>query len=342
VARQCLAAALMALRVVGYEGHGAHRRPIYVDEGPASARLADTVGPGKSSLISGMPDREVFVASPEPAGRIERRHVAAVQRDLNRSARTCPHGIYGAMRCYVCDPLVPTVTPPEPEEEPAMAIDPPPVDETPAPEPEARPEPLEDTLAILADAARIAQEAWGQLERAQTNWAGARAALESSWLATWLAFHGDPLPLEPEAVAPPASTESSADIPEIIPGDSVGAANFDAAVQRAFEGSGVEVRTSFTPTDGPADDAPEVVTRRAEASMAVRPAGGGPGRPATKQDRILAAVVPHRGDLKAIADAVGSTRDNVNATLHNAGKRGRLTIAMRDVLPASFAKYTGV
>lgn len=40
------------LRVIGYEGEGRHRRPLYVNEGPGSALLGHRIG---GELVRGGP-----------------------------------------------------------------------------------------------------------------------------------------------------------------------------------------------------------------------------------------------------------------------------------------------
>ena len=46
-------------RVIRYEGDGKLRRPVYLDEGPASASIARQVGEGKTALLDGLPQREL-------------------------------------------------------------------------------------------------------------------------------------------------------------------------------------------------------------------------------------------------------------------------------------------
>lgn len=83
----------------------------------------------------------------------------------------------------------------------------------------------------------------------------------------------------------------------------------------------------------PLDDAPEVLTRPSRSEEA---AG------ATKQAAILAAVIRFSGDLRAVAADRNTTPGNVVATLHNLGKRGRLTPEVIALLPAIYAKYSSV
>lgn len=207
-------------------------------------------------------------------------------------------------------------------------------------------------IAVVAEAAALASDAWSELQMAaeaeraagvglaaaEERWDQARAALEESWRATGILF------------VPPA--ESPADIPEIIPEAPSGAASFDAAVQRAFDGSGVEVRTSFTPTDEPADTGGAAARMAAiandraarvadhDAEAAEQPAAAGPGPLSRQQMRVLESALRHGGDFTAIAREVGCSRQNARGALDAVGRKGLLPVELIPRLPASFAKYT--
>jgi hypothetical protein len=289
------------------------------------------------------------------------------------SARTCPHGLYGDVRCYVCDPLVPSRPAPAaafirvadppvtPEEPTAMAIEPP--ESLPVVVTNGEPEYNRDALVGLQIATTEALDALAGLEaarHAEVRWLGACKALEAAWRQTGL--RGGPTSIDDAIDALKLGVElGRADVardPEpIVPDttpepDIAGAATALGITERQVEDliEADVLRPITSLVAEPADDAPEVVTRppgpaaqmaNFAAERAARAAGGGPGKlGSTKQDRILAAIVPNRGDLKAIAAACNTTPGNVSATLHNAGKRKRLTVEMMDVLPAGFAKYS--
>lgn len=175
-----------------------------------------------------------------------------------------------------------------------------------------------DVLDALQIALSEARDAWTTLQEArvaETRWAAATKALESAWARTGL--RGGPT-------------------------------SIDTAIEALK--LGVELGRADVADPGagePEDDAPPTLAspaahfHEAEPERAAVASGGGPGRGTTKQDRILASVGRLGGDLKAIAEANRTTTGNVNATLHNAGKRRRLTADMIAVLPAVFAKYSG-
>lgn len=251
----------------------------------------------------------------------------------------------------LADPPVTTVTP----EEHVMAIEPPPEIPVESPshlEQDPPPPVLADSrlnalraVVVAVDELVAATEAY---HAAGARLAAAEQAVEEAWgRAPWRPKGWTNIP---EIIPEPAARER-------VPVDEDVALAYDR--QAALEDAVVAAALRDDRLgDDPADDAPAIVARRpdaptelagepgrtaAETRRAAVAAGGGPGpKGGTKQARILSIVVKHGGDLRAIASELGTTRDNVNATLHNAGKRGLLTIAMRDVLPASFAKYTGI
>jgi hypothetical protein len=237
-----------------------------------------------------------------------------------------------------------------------------------------------DAWGRLDAATQASRAADSQLVDAELIWDGARATLEASWRATGLtpvaAVVVALADTEPASAAERRHedlletpwtrvVESRSHLDPDPPADRLaGLAPIDEALAdlgRTLPADRPDGSTNIPEIipDEPVDDELEVVTRQAsrdaaEAAVAADleadrarktapAAGGGPGpKSPTKQERILALILPNQGSLPAIAAAVGTDVGNVNATLHNAGKRGRLTIAMRDALPAVFAKYTGV
>lgn len=331
----------MSARVIGYEGEGRARRPVFADEGPASGRGRGGT-PGDHAEVARLAQADasklVEVGGRMPSGgasTIERRMVTEAERGRWRQRDEAPSPI---ARVTVARPALgspehiqasrmrgaarhvqvmaerrsaPTAT----EEEPPVSAD-----IAPPPEDEESPEPLGATLSILADAARLAQEAWEQRERAEANWIAARQALEGSWLATWFGFQG-PLPRDAEE-------------PEQPPHDHVHYSGRGATIDEAI----ADLGPPFAPE--PADDAPEVVTRRPEPVPA---AGGGPAIKLGKQQRrILELTVANKGDRQATAAAMGLTVTAVLSALHTIGRKGALPIELIPLLPAGFAKYTGV
>lgn len=173
---------------------------------------------------------------------------------------------------------------------------------------------------VAADTAfAIADEAAAAADR---TWQEARRQLEAAAVDVGLVSHAIAAveePVEPDGGPP----DGPANIPETIPGE-------------------VE------------DDAPEVVTRRADsepvglpgltAAETRREAAGGDPRPTLgrQQQRILDAVTAARGDRHAAARSIGTNEKNVTTTLHQLGKRGLLPIDLIPQLPAGFAKYSGL
>lgn len=315
----------MSRRVIRYEGEGKRRRPVYRDEGPASASASSAfAAAGRLSALQ-IPGTagEIEIG----AGRVERRQMTDDERAvrLEESSRSSPiarvrvtraeqlaHYHRGGEATRAVRASRRPDPPAPPEEEPAMAIDPAPATAA------AFTEKLDrlarraqtalqawEALAIADEAARDAKRVWTEAD------AQLRAALDDVGL--------QPVPARAAEPAPAPSSPMEPD-------------------EDAFETRtvGIDGSRQDDELEDPADDAPEVVTRRPAPAPV---AGGGPG-PLTKQDRVLAQVVPTRGDLAGIAAAMNTDRGNVNATLHNAGKRGRLTADMIAVLPAAFAKYS--
>jgi hypothetical protein len=154
-------AVLMALRVVGYEGEGRNRRRIVIDEGPASASVARSIGEGKTALIAGLPDR--FLTGGD--GEVERRQITEAERDARRRTEQLPSPIARVV-------ARPVVIPPRPPEEPVMAEQP----QIAAPSVTPR-----EKLEALDVAVGEAMEAAAALEAARIRWEAADRALRSAW-----------------------------------------------------------------------------------------------------------------------------------------------------------------
>jgi hypothetical protein len=101
--------------VVRYEGEGKARRPVYADEGPASAAASDPMAMHSRLAVPGM-------AARGGAGPIERREATAAQREAWRTEATDPpvrRSIDDLPTATAWRPERPT--PPTPEEEPAVS-----------------------------------------------------------------------------------------------------------------------------------------------------------------------------------------------------------------------------
>lgn len=187
------------------------------------------------------------------------------------------------------------------------------------------PKPL-DTFEALAEAAAQASEAWAHRQAAGIAWDIAQEALEAALGEVEVILH-PPVALAAAFVATAAPDETE-------PDHEAAKANI---VRSLREAAVVAEHVD--------------VERIAEAA----PAGGGPAkRPYTRprvadlpltahQERVLAAVVRARGNRKAVAAEFGfKAYQSVDQTLEVAGKKGRLPIELIPLLPARFAKYSGV
>lgn len=109
------------------------------------------------------------------------------------------------------------------------------------------------------------------------------------------------------------------------------------------------------PTEEPADDALEVVTRPAEPDPTAQPAaafaafsrdraaaaGGGPGPELPRGQReVLEAVLRHDGDRRAAAEELHRSLKTIETQLEYAGKKGFLPAELLAKLPARYAKYS--
>lgn len=116
----------MSRRVIRYEGEGRRRRPVYADEGPASASalgIMAILGKG------GMPNREL--ASPSGgAGPIERRQISEAEAAIRREATPTQRAWNGGP---IQAQLAATPTPNR--EQPTMPETPPQAAQEPAPRP---------------------------------------------------------------------------------------------------------------------------------------------------------------------------------------------------------------
>lgn len=210
----------------------------------------------------------------------------------------------------------------------------------PATQPPAVPDPRYEALDELQSAALAAQDALSEragaqarLEAADAAWDAARDRLQQAQerVSGWFGR-------APAAETAPERARVVVDEPALA--EELADAREDAAVAAALRDDRLgELEDRVAEPHPTADRAATFAAFARDRADAA--AGGGPG-PRTKQGRILAAIVPRRGDLDVIASLEHTDRSNVTATLHNAGKRGLLTAEMIELLPAAFAKYTGV
>lgn len=280
------------------------------------------------------------------------------------------------------EPVMP-VAPETPEDLEGPAVEPPPE----AAPPEAEPaEPLGVSLQVLADAAADAAIAWAvmqgatqasrvadaELAQAEVHWDGARNALETCWRTTGIGridlLERIAIPAQdPIVVAAIDQAEAAlATIAEqrheqLLNGDSpyVPPISIAEVLERqAVRGGSTEPSTDIPEIipEEPADDALEVVTRRAQETAesaavahprperptkAERPAGGGPGLSlSANQIRVLEAVRKAGGSLTVAATALGTSAQSVSTTLRHLGERGGIPMELIPQLPAAFAKYT--
>lgn len=200
-------AADVSQRVVRYEGEGKTRRPVYLDEGPASATVARQLGEGKTGLLDGLPQRELG-----GAGAIERTYLSEAERTERVVAK--PLGPTNAERMQAsrqrgaerhvevvaaAKPVAFDLTRPQhPPFAPSPAIE-----EEPAMEPRTHiPKTIpEHSLVVLAEMVATAitrrvelDEAENERYRAIGAWEEARAALD----AAYRALDEPPTAVEPE------------------------------------------------------------------------------------------------------------------------------------------------
>lgn len=230
----------------------------------------------------------------------------------------------------------PPVIPSPPEEEPHVndvAALPPSVRDNDAVDPQTIvPDPDAGPLARLAIAAAVANDAWRERQRADAVWAEANHAWQASNRALSLAadevrafLAGE---FEPE-LAEPAEPRRSTAAPAPDPTATNPAAALAAYARDRAAG---DDRAGDDVAGEPGKTAAE--TRRAAA-------GGGPGLP-PKQARILAATVKHKGDRKAVSADLKVPVSNIENQLELIGRKGLLPIDLIPLLPARFAKYSGV
>jgi hypothetical protein len=389
----------MSRRVIRYEGEGRRRRPVYEDQGPGNGAAGTLTSLGPHAQVARISQAEasrlVEVGGKMPdggagkmpdggAGKIERSMATEAQPARWRSAETRPSPIarvdvarpamnspehlqqsrlrgarrhvevVAAQHARAASPSTP------PPEEPAM------VEPAAPPEPAAVEGLLGDTLAILADAARSAQEAWDRHQAAEATWLAERAALEAAWLALWYQPGWmAPAELGPDEPPPDRLPMQSIELADGTPMQvhSDGAPETLAALRelgeaamahlQAERATAIEPPVPF-PSGGHsqeiADDAPEVVTRRPESIAAAAHAhGGGSGARAKqssgltrRQEEVLAVVRRHHGDRAKAAAELKVRYQSVNTVLEAIGKAGKLPTELIAQLPASFARFTGV
>lgn len=273
--------------------------------GQRSTYAIDLSGFGASSVekrVAGDDERAGF-ASRRPTGGLHlapRRPPARVARaeDLTPDQAAVVVALVNADRSEQGLPPIRVDEPVTPED-PAMPADP-----TPSLAPVTDPS---VTLQAIKEAATAAQDAWTHLAVAQATLDLAEEAWLDCRLALAAAWHGHVGVAERRG--PPEQPESDP-----------------------------RARATEEPTEEPADDAPQIVTRQAD----MLPAGGGPGAQLSRgQAKVLEAVVKHDGDRRAAAGELGMTTANVEAHLEAIGKKGLLPIDLIAKLPARFARFTG-
>lgn len=143
----------MSQRVVRYEGEGRRRRPVYADEGPASASAHDPLASLERVSVLDVRGSGLPMGG---AGPVERRQITEAELALRRPTPPAPPR-----------PLF-APTPEIQEEGPAM---------TDAAEPETRTSPL----AELVTASMEADEAYEAFAQASRRWDVARGRLTTIW-----------------------------------------------------------------------------------------------------------------------------------------------------------------
>jgi len=219
-------------------------------------------------------------------------------------------------------------------------------------ETEPRIDPFATALWAVRDAADEAAESWSLRLEAETRWRRAEAALRASVEALADPIRPDVLAAIEMLRTPPASSvdERVVDLTKPLPADRGPTRDEDESTN--IPGDIPE----------PADDAPEVVTRRPGPDPTAKPAaamaafarsraeaagswpepkqeaGGGPGLPRGQRD-VLEAVTRHDGDRRAAAAELKRTVSNIENQLEYIGKKGLLPAALIAKLPARYAKY---
>lgn len=152
----------MSKRVIGYEGEGRARRPIYADEGPSAASTGDGLASvSRLGRLSALDIRET-AGQIEFDNTVERRQITAAERAArDQEARPSP-----------IEPRRAAARPPRVQEEPNVTG-------TPPVEPEA--EPSASPFTRLAQAAQDAAAAKAAKDVADRAWEVAQAALEAAW-----------------------------------------------------------------------------------------------------------------------------------------------------------------
>lgn len=290
------------------------------------------------------------------SGPVERR----VAGDGERDGFTSRIPLAGLPRAAARPVLLPSpepqpapVTPPE---EPTVAIDPPPPVESRSDLEQDPPiDPFATALWAVRDAADEAAEAWSMRVEAEQRWRGAEAAFRASVEALAQPIRPDVLAAIEQLRTPPERTRVVVDEPAL-----------EEEYQAAREDEAVSAALRDDRLDEPSDDAPEIVTRRAEPEPIGQPgltaaetrraaAGGGPGRKrgqraggrtvelpnglTRRQADVLAVVSGHSGDRKAAARELGITFQSVEGILETIGRRGLLPADLIAKLPSRFATF---
>lgn len=270
----------MSRRIVGYEGEGRHRRPVYEDLGPA--RAGDVGGLAAAGRLSALDIRGTD--RPEGAGPVERRLVTDAERAARRddrpaidpAARLQQSRLNGAARTSAIHAARRAER--APQEEPAMV-------EEPRTEPDTSIEPS-TPLEALADAAARADAARRVKEAADEAWRSAAAQLEASMA-------------EVNAILATPTAQLAASIRE-----------FAAAVPVEGPTNG---STNIPDFMHPASTPTAVATKNPAARQAKPKPGGDAKRAAdadTRARRVLDALARHGGDTRKAGDELG-LRGNV-------------------------------
>jgi DNA-binding CsgD family transcriptional regulator len=297
-------------RIVGYEGEGKHRRPIYADEGPASAAASSPMAMHTRLVL---PGREIG-APTGGAGPVERRQITEAERDarqdgrpalnspehlqqsrLNGAARTS--AIHAARRASQA-----------PEEEPmAVTQDIHVVIEARTP------------FVRLAEAAQGAGTARHAREMAHEAWRIAAAELEAAWASV------NEILTTPQAELDAMGESIEAWAREIVPGGHV------------------DHGATTTPLESePAPLAPPPTIVSTPTPHQVRQAASRmPAGLTRRQTQVLEGL--RAGKSRAdIGRELGVTYQSVDGILEAMAKKGLLPAEFIPALPARFAKYATV
>lgn len=301
----------MSQRVIRYEGEGRARRPVYADEGPASASSSGVLAEiGRLSVLGARGS----VTPLGGAGEVERRQATEAQRaawarhepvtassgtqrptDAAMTQASRQRGAQAnraraaAARASQEEDVPMTDTPQDPIE---VAVD--------APE-------HWRMIGVLAEVAMDAEKAYQLFLAAAPRWEEARARLLEAWEAVEAIVGPTPHAVRlTDAVRLLASTT---DVQAPL-----------AIAQAAAESPHVDVEASV------ADPEPIAPPARSGALT-------------TFQRQVVEATLRHRGDRKAVAAELGVIRESVERTLERVGKKGYLPIELIPLLPARFAQY---